>query len=128
MSAASVNACLSPTILRKRAISSGESGGAAGWTIFIFVSYAYLFPPHSRAGQPVGGGFAAPVMRHRHDSDGARAPRVERSKIAEKIGGGLSEIAMRGQIHHCGRGVKFPVHPCTELHYALAGLDPVGIA
>src|SRR3981189_2889531 len=111
MSAASVTAYLSPTILRKRAISSGESGGAAGWTIFIFVSFAYLFyaslfPPHCGAAQPIVDGFAEPVMRHRHDSDGARAPRVERSKIAEKIGGGLSEIAMRGQIHHRGRGVN----------------------
>src|SRR3981189_712065 len=106
MSAASVTAYLSPTILRKRAISSGESGGAAGWTIFLFISYASLFPPHCGAAQPIVDGFAEPVMRHRHDSDGARTPRVERSKITEKIGSGLSEIAMRGQIHHRGRGVN----------------------
>src|ERR1700738_2960842 len=119
MSAASVTAYLSPTILRKRAISSGESGGAAGCMIFIFVTYTYSFAmififvtytysfaAHRGAAQPIVDGFAEPVMRHRHDSDGARAPRVQRPKIAEKIGGGLSEIAMRGQIHHRGRRVN----------------------
>src|ERR1700738_312124 len=35
MPAASVTAYLSPTIARKRAISSGESGGALGWRIFM---------------------------------------------------------------------------------------------
>src|ERR1700688_2165289 len=106
MSAASVTAYLSPTIARKRAISSGESGGADGWTIFIFVSCTSLFPPHRGAAQPIIDGFTEPVMRHRHDRDGARALGVERAKIAEKIGGGLIEIAMRGQIHHRGGRVK----------------------
>src|ERR1700687_3450432 len=105
MSAASVTAYLSPTIARKRAISSGESGGADGWTIFIFVSYTYSFPAHCGAAQPIVDGFTKAVMRHRHDSDGARALRIERAKITEKIGGGLREIAMRGQIHHRGRAV-----------------------
>src|SRR5260370_17862579 len=48
MSAAAVTASLSPTILRKRAINSGESGGAAGFTIFILVPFLYLAYPHSR--------------------------------------------------------------------------------
>ena len=38
-------------------------------------------------------------MRNRHHRDGARAAAVEHAKIAEKIGGGLSQIARRGQIH-----------------------------
>src|ERR1700694_5616741 len=102
MSAVSVTAYLSPTMLRKRAISSGDSGGLAGWTIFILVS-CILFPPHRGAAQPVVDRFAETVMRHRHDRDGARRPGVEDAKIAEKIGGGLIEIAARGQIHHRGR-------------------------
>src|SRR5260221_13387644 len=44
MSAASVTAYLSPTMLRKRAISSGESGGAEAFTIFIFVTYCPSSP------------------------------------------------------------------------------------
>src|SRR6202035_3928451 len=95
MSAASVTAYLSPTIARKRAISSLDSGGVDGWTIFIS-----SFPLHRGAAQPVVDRFAEAVMRHRHDGDGARAAQVERAKIAEKIGGGLIEIAARGQIHH----------------------------
>src|SRR5258707_10456322 len=106
MSAASVTAYLSPTIAPKRAISSGESGGADGWTIFIFVSCTSLFPANRGAAQPIVDGFAEPVTRHRHDRDGARALRIERAKITEKIGGGLIDIAMRGQIHHCGRRVN----------------------
>ena len=55
------------------------------------------------AAQPVVDGLAEPVMRHRHHGDGARAFRIERAKIAEKIGGGLIEIAARGQVHHVRR-------------------------
>src|ERR1700682_6654765 len=102
MSAASVTAYLSPTIARNRAISSGESGGADGWTIFILVSCVSSFPAHCGAAQAVVDRFAKPVMRHRHDGDGARAPGIECAKIAEKIGGGLIEIAARRQIHHYG--------------------------
>src|SRR3981189_1098728 len=105
MSAASVIANLSPTILRKRAINSGESVGADGCMIFILISYAWLFAPHCGAAQPVVDGFAKPIMRHRHDRDGARSLRVERAKIAEKIGGGLGEVAARGQIQYPGRRV-----------------------
>src|SRR5882757_5783166 len=105
MSAASVTAYLSPTIDLKRAISSGESGDdGGGWTMFIFVSWVYLFPPHGGAAQPVVDGLAEPVMRNRHHCDGARAFRIERAKIAEKIGGGFIEIAARGQVHHRGSG------------------------
>src|SRR3984893_4736707 len=102
MSAASVTAYLSPTILRNRAIDSGESGGLAGFTIFILVSCVYSVPPNRSAAQPVVDRFAEPVLRHRHHRDGARALGVENAKIAEKGGVGLREIAMRGQIHPYG--------------------------
>src|SRR5450759_856223 len=127
MSAASVTAYLSPTLLRKRAINSGESGGAEGWTIFILVSCVYSLPPHRGAAQPVIDRFAEPVMRHRHDGDGARAAGVERAKITEKIGGGLIEIAARGQIHHYGCCVNSRYRSGTERQQRLAGLDVVGI-
>src|ERR1700678_1872094 len=104
MSAASVTAYLSPTILRKRAISSGESGGADGWRMFIWVSWSssrvFSFPPDGGAAQPVVDGLSKSVMWHRHHRDGARAARVEGAKITEKIGGSLMEIAARRQIHH----------------------------
>src|ERR1700682_4343441 len=105
MSAASVTAYLSPTILRKREISSGESGGAADFAIFILVtclSCVSSFPAHRGAAQAVIDRFAKPVLRHRHHRDSARAAGVECAKIAEKIGGGLGEIAARRQIHHYG--------------------------
>src|SRR3989337_1381222 len=102
MSAAPVTAYLSPTILRKRAISSGESGGretwTEGWTIFILVSCSYSVPPHRGAAQPVVDGFAEAMMRDRHHRDGARAAGIEDAKIAEKIGGGLLDIAPRWQL------------------------------
>src|SRR5260370_10291779 len=125
MSAASVTAYLSPTILRKRAISSGESSGAAGCMIFIFVTYAYSFPAHRGAAQPIVDGFTEPVMRHRHDSDGARAPRVQRPKITEKIGGGLSVFAMRVQIHHSGRRFNSLHRTLTRGCHRLPGLNPL---
>src|SRR3979490_2511279 len=108
MSAASVTAYLSPTILRKRAISSGESGGAEAFTIFIFVTYvflgrAFLVPLDCGAAQPVIDRFAEPVIRHRHHRDRVGAPGVEDAKITEKVGGGFLEIAARGQIHHRSR-------------------------
>src|SRR5258707_8913285 len=103
MSAASVTAYFSPTMPLKRAISSGDSG--AGWTMFIFVSCVYSFPPHRGAAQPVVDGLAEPVMRHRHHGDGAKPSRVEGAKITEKIGRGFIEIAARRQVHHLGRGI-----------------------
>src|ERR1700689_649479 len=122
MSAASVTAYLSPTIVRKRAISSLDSSGADGWTIFILVSCVSSFPPHRGAAQPVVDRFAEAVMRYRHDRDGARAAQVERAKIAEKIGGGLIEIAARGQIHHRGGRVN-PRHRIRPIRQQrLAGL------
>src|SRR5258708_14398975 len=118
MSAASVTAYLSPTIARNRGISSGESGGADGWTIFILVSCLFScvssFPPHRGAAQPVIDGFANPVLRHRHHRDGARAPGVAGAKITEKIGGALIEIAARGQIHHYGCRVNSRHATCTH--------------
>ena len=50
---------------------------------------------HGGAAQPVVDRLAEPVMRHRHDGDGARASGVEGAKIAEKVGGGLIQIAPR---------------------------------
>ena len=106
---ASVTAYLSPTMARKRAISSGESGVRAACTMFIglvsFFVFFVILPADRGAAQPVVDGLAEAVMRHRHDGDGARASGVERAKIAEKIGGGLGEIAARGQIHHGCRRV-----------------------
>src|SRR5258708_11925833 len=127
MSAASVTAYLSPTILRTRAISSDESCGPAGFTIFISVTCVTLVPPHRSTAQPVVDGFAEPVMRYRHDSDGARAFCVERTKIAEKIGGGLVEIALRGQIHHRGRRVNSRYRIRAKRQQRLAGRDGLGI-
>jgi hypothetical protein len=49
MSAASVTAYLSPTMARNFATSSGESGGADGWTMFIFVSYVRRHPEERAA-------------------------------------------------------------------------------
>ena len=72
------------------------------------VSYVILFPPHRGAAQPVVDGLAEAMMRHRHHRNGARAPGIERAKIAEKIGGGLSEIAAHGQIHHGWTRRQFP--------------------
>src|SRR5258708_17689489 len=123
MSAASVTAYLSPTILRKRAISSGESGGADGWTIFISFSCVLSFPPDCGAAQPVVDRFAEPLMRHRHHRDAARALSVEAAKIAEKIGGRFREIAARGQIHCYGRRVNSRPRMGAERQQRLAGLD-----
>src|ERR1700720_4729338 len=106
MSAASVTAYLSPTMARNFATNSGESGGAAGWTMFIFVICScrlrYLFPSHRGAAQPVVDGFAQSVVRNGHHRDGARAFCVECAKIAEKTGGGPIDIAPSKQIHHRG--------------------------
>src|SRR3981081_1484499 len=130
MSAASVTAYLSPTMARNFASNSGESGGAAGWTIFIFVTCSCLlrslFPPHRGAAQPVVDGFAQSVMRQRHYGDGARAAHVERAKITEKMGGGLIDIAPSGQIHHRGRSLHARHRSGAERQQRLAGLDPVG--
>src|ERR1700739_1745609 len=101
MSAVSVSAYLSPTILRNFAISSDESCGARGWTIFIVV-VSRSFPSHGRASQPVVDGLAQSVRGDRHHGDQPRGACVESAKIAEKVGGGFIEIAACGQIH--GRG------------------------
>src|SRR5258705_13370593 len=126
MSAASVTAYLAPTMARKRAISSGESGGAEGCTIFILVSCwcsFHSFPCHRGTAQPVIDGFAELVPGHRHDRDTMRALGVEGAKIAEKIGGGLVEIAACGQIHHRPRRVNSRHRGGTERQQRLAGLD-----
>ena len=112
MSAASVTAYLSPTIARKRAISSGESGGLAGFAIFMCVTCVASVPLHCGAAQAVVDRFAEPAIRHRHDGDGARAVGVESAKIAEKVGGGLIEIAVRRQIHHYGSPRQLPAAHC----------------
>ena len=57
---------------------------------FFFI---WSFPPHGGAAQPVVDGFAKTVMRNWHDRNRTRALGIERAKIAEKIGGGLVEIA-----------------------------------
>ena len=115
---------------RNCAISSGESGGG-GWLDDVHCLSLARSVRHSRsdrgAAQPVVDGFAEPVMRNRHHRDGARALGVERAKIAEKIGGGLIEIAARGQIHHRGRGVSSRHCVRAERQQRLAGLDAVGI-
>src|SRR5436190_19826162 len=100
MSTASVTAYLSPTMPRNFAISSGESDGADGCTIFIIPDRS--LPSHGRAAQPVVDGFAQSLVRDRHHRDRARVLGIERAKIAEQVGGGLVEIAARGQVHHRG--------------------------
>ena len=103
MSAASVSAYLSPTMARKRAISSGESGGVArAWTmIHRLVSCRFLASsPAARRGaaQPVVDGLAEPVMRHRHDRDGARAHGIERAKMPKRLAAASIEIAARDKL------------------------------
>src|SRR6202163_3305823 len=127
MSAASVTAYLSPTMARKRAINSGESGGAEGWTMFILVSCSYSFPRYRSAAQPVVDRLSEPVMRHRHHRDAARAPGVEGAKIAEKIGGGLGEIAAGGQIHDRGRRVNSRYCICPKRQQRLSCLNRCGV-
>src|SRR4030081_1766338 len=123
MSAWSVTAYLSPTILRKRATNSGGSGGAGDWTIFILVSCVASFPRRGGAAQPVIDRFAKPVMWHRHHRDGMRALGVEAAKITEKIGGGLIEIAARRQIQHRSRRVNTRYRNRAKRQQRLAGLD-----
>src|ERR1700682_2088043 len=127
MSAASVTAYLSPTMARKRAINSGESGGAEGWTMFILVSCSYSFPRYRGAAQPVVDRLSEPVMRHRHHRDAARALGVEGAKIAEKIGGGLGKIGAGGQIHDRGRAVCPRPRGGTECQQRLAGFNAPGV-
>ena len=62
-------------------------------------------PGSGGAAQPVVDGFAESVVGNRHHRDGPRAAGIEGAKIAEKIGGGLPEIAALGQVHHGGRGL-----------------------
>src|SRR5882762_3506248 len=119
MSAASVTAYLSPTMPRNLAISSGESGGAVGCTIFIVFDRS--LPSHGCAPQPVVDGFAQSLVRDRHHRDRARVPGVERAKIAEKVGGGLIEIAARGQVHHRGRRLDAGQDARPERQQYLAG-------
>src|SRR6202035_1918510 len=128
MSAGSVTAYLTPTMARKRAIRSGDRGGV-GWTIFILVFCSYSIPPDRGAAQPVVDRLAEPVMRHRHHRDGARGLRVEGAKIAEKMGGGLRESGLRGQIHHRGREVcpRHRARPDRQQRLArfnAAGVEP----
>src|SRR5271168_212345 len=87
---------------RNRVINSGESGATGVWAMFIGVSriLACLLSADSGAAQPIVDRLTQTVMRYRHDRDRARAPGVEDTKIAEKIGGGLGKIGRRGQIHH----------------------------
>src|SRR5258708_20644611 len=107
MSAASVIACRSPTILRNCSISSGASGGGAHLLIFMSSSLALIvlrmilsenrnhtFPDHalprdSSPAQPVVDRFAQTFFRDRHHRDRPGPLRIERAKIAEQIGGGL---------------------------------------
>src|ERR1041385_2392125 len=108
---------------RKRSISSGDSCAAGdGWTRFMPVSCSIL--PNCGAAQPVVDGLAEPVIRHRHHRDRARTSCIEGAKIAEKIGGGFSEIAALGQVHRGGcMGSRHPVGAKSKQY--LAGLQPV---
>src|SRR4029077_9971176 len=103
MSAGSVTAYLSPTILRKLAMRSREraGGGAVGCTMFICLK-SRSFPPDGGAAQPVVDGFAQPVVGNGHHRDRRCRSRVERAKITEKIGGGFIQITASGQIHDGG--------------------------
>src|ERR1700744_594853 len=96
MSAGSVTAYLSPTMLRNFAISSAESEGSGlvGGVMFIFlIPDIRSFPPDGRAAQPVIDGFTQSMIRNGHHRNRPRRLGIERAKIAEKIGGGFPEIA-----------------------------------
>src|SRR6476469_2519570 len=121
MSAASVTAYLSPTMARKRAISSGESSGAtaAGLTIFMVAARLLLSSFLLRtsaaadrgAAEPVVDSLAQAVIWHRHHGDAAGAFGVEATKVTEKIGGCFRQIAAHRKIHHRDRGFR----PCCRL-------------
>src|SRR3954453_9639279 len=125
MSAASVTAYLSPTTPRNFAISSGESGGADGCTIFIVIDRS--LPSHGRAAQPVVDGFAQSLVRDRNPCDRARILGVERAKIAEKIGGGFVEIAARREVHHRGRRLDARQGARPERQQSFAGRGPFDV-
>src|SRR5258708_4468422 len=122
MSALSVSAYLSPTILRNFAISSAERAGAVvGCTIFISVT-SRSFPPYSGAAQPVVDGLAESMVGDRHHGDRAGCFRIEGTKIAEKIGSGFINIAPSGQIHHRSGGLRAR-HRRSERQQRFAGRD-----
>src|SRR4051794_14504074 len=87
------------------------------------LSLALLFPPHGGAAQPVVDGLAESMMRNRHHRNGARAFRVQRAKIAEKIGGGFIEIAARGQVHQVERRANSRDGAGPERQQYLAALE-----
>src|SRR6516165_5889115 len=124
MSLASVSAYLSPTILRNFSISSGESGGADDFAMFIFLALCPSVPPDGGAAQAIVDRLAQPLVRDRHDRDRARVPRIESTKIAEKIARGFSEIAARGQIHHGDGVVQARKIRGAEGEQRFAGLYP----
>src|SRR5262245_29191729 len=127
MSAASVSAYLSPTILRNFATRSLEREGeaAVGCTMFIFLA-SRSFPPDGRAAQPVVDGFAEPVGRDWHHRNRPCRAIVERAKITEKIGRGFRKIPLRRQIHD-GSCLFSARERRAEGEQRFAGFDRTGI-
>src|SRR5579871_206254 len=124
MSAVSVSAYLSPTILRNFAISSGESGGRDEFATFIFLASSPCAPSDGRAAQPVVDGISQSLVGNFHHGDGARIRRIESAKIAEKVACRFNEIASCRQVHH-GRSIACAGKSRgAEGEQRLAGLDP----
>src|SRR6266702_3113827 len=99
MSAASVIACRSPTILRNCSTSSGASGGVADLLMFMS-SLSFRFSARHRSpAQPVVDRLAQALFGDRHHRDRPWAFRIEGAKIAEQVGGGFIEISRGRQIH-----------------------------
>ncbi len=65
--------------------------------------------------------------RHRHHRDADRAFAVERTQIAEQMGGGLGEVAGFRQVQHTRRGLAARRQRLAERQQCLAGRDRAGI-
>src|SRR5579883_2301067 len=126
MSLWSVTAYLSPTMALNFPISSGESGGTDGWTMFIDLSCS-SFPPSGCAAQPVVDGLAQSVHRNGHHRDGCRACCIGLAKIAKKMGCGFSRIATFRQIQHGRRTVLSCNRRMAERQQRLPGLDALRV-
>ena len=75
-----------------------------------------------RAAEPVVDRLAETFMRHRHHGDGGRAGGIERAQMREQIGGGLDQVAARGEVEHARRSA--PAGACgAEGEQGLARRD-----
>ena len=72
-----------------------------------------------RPPQPVVDGLAKPLVRDRHDGDGACAGGVERAQGGEEVGGGLGEIARCAEVDR---------RPCMPRNGAAEGQQRLAVA